>query len=77
MGSYTYKNLTEVRFLKGRLTQQEVADKLGITLTSYALIEKGHRHGSFKTWLKIQKLFNLTDAECWVIQKGTHKQDKE
>lgn len=74
--TYQFKTLPEVRFLKGRMTQQQVADKLGITLTSYAFIENGHRHGSFKTWVKIQKLFNLTDDECWKIQKNTNKEDK-
>lgn len=40
-------------------TQQDVADKLGITKASYANIEKGVRNPSLKTALKISKLFQL------------------
>lgn len=68
-----YKDLKDVRFANGRLTQKEVADKLGISVNSYVRIENGEHIGSTKTWVKLQKLFNLTDAETWELQKNKIK----
>lgn len=64
-----YSNLRDVRYFNGNLTQQEMADKIGISLGAYSLIENGKRVGSTKTWVKIQELFNLTDEEVWQLQK--------
>lgn len=64
-----YKDLRDVRYLNGDLTQLEVAKRIGISLGAYSLIENKKRIGSRKTWLKIQELFNLTDEEVWSLQK--------
>ena len=69
-----YKNLRDVRYLNGNLTQEDVANKLGISTGAYCLIEQGKRVGSAKTWSKIQKLFNLTDEETWKLQKNNKKE---
>jgi len=65
-----YKNLRDVRYQNGNMTQKEIAEKIGISSAAYNLIESGKRHGSTKTWRKIQQLFNLSDAEVWKMQSN-------
>ena len=65
-----YQNLRDVRYKNGDLSQQEMAEKIGISKGAYSLIERGERTGSIKTWRKIQMLFNLTDEETWKLQKN-------
>ena len=65
-----YKNLRDVRFQNGELSQEEMAKRIGISNAAYCNIERGQRFGSFRTWLKIQKLFDLTDAETWKLIKN-------
>ena len=43
------KNLKDARKAAG-MTQQQMADKLGITLVYYQKIEDGSRSGSFEIW---------------------------
>ena len=63
-----YKDLRDVRYQNGDITQAEMAERIGISTGSYSLIENGKRHGSNRTWKRIQELFNLTDAEVWRMQ---------
>lgn len=49
-------------------SQKDVAEKIGISLSSYNLIESGKRFGSNRTWEKIKELYNLSDQEMWEIQ---------
>ena len=51
------------------MTQADVAEKIGISLSLYNLIENGKRVGSIETWEKIQKLFSLSDKEMWSLMK--------
>ena len=51
------------------MTQSDVAEKIGISLSLYNLIENGKRVGSIETWKKIQKLFCLSDKEMWSLMK--------
>lgn len=68
-----YRNLRDLRYQKGDLTQQEMADKIGLSLSGYAMLENGQRSGSRETWIKIQKTFNLKDEEVWNLQKNLKK----
>ncbi len=52
------KNLKEAR-QKAGMTQQEVADKLGISLVYYQKIEQGSRTGDFEIWDSLEDLFNI------------------
>lgn len=52
------KNLKEAR-QKAGMTQQEVADKLGISHIGYQQIERGVRIGKIETWDKLEDLFNV------------------
>lgn len=52
------KNLKEAR-LKAGMTQQQVADKIGISLRYYQNIEQGSRTGDFEIWDSLEDLFNI------------------
>lgn len=51
------------------LTQQEMADKLGVDRTKYAAIELGKRHGTFVFWSTFQNVFEVPDENMWKLQK--------
>ena len=63
-----YKDLRDLRYQNGDISQKEMAKKIGISCGAYSLIERGKRVGSRSTWLKIQRLFNLKDDEVWKLQ---------
>lgn len=52
------ENLKKARKEKG-LTQQAVADHLGISLRYYQNIEQGTRTGDFEIWDSLEDLFNI------------------
>lgn len=52
------KKLKEAR-KKAGMTQQKVADYLGISLRYYQNIEQGNRNGDFQIWDNLEDLFNL------------------
>lgn len=51
-------NLKKARKDAG-MTKQAVADKLGITLRYYGMIEGGYRQGSQAIWDKLEDLFGV------------------
>ena len=53
--------------VKNKLTQQQLADKLGVSVVTYNLIEQGKRQGSKDFWANLQKLFKLADGELWQL----------
>jgi Uncharacterized protein conserved in bacteria len=52
------KNLKEAR-KKACLTQQAIADKIGISLRYYQNIEAGDRTGDFSIWDNLEDLFAI------------------
>ena len=52
------KNLKEAR-QKAGMTQQQMADKLGISERYYRFIEAGTRVGDFEIWDALEDLFNI------------------
>lgn len=50
------ENLRRARLAKG-VTQQQVADALGISLRYYQKIEKGDRTGDFEIWDALEDMF--------------------
>lgn len=50
------ENLKAARKARG-MTQQQVADELGISLIGYRQIESGARIGKIETWDKLEDLF--------------------
>lgn len=52
------ENLRNARKAAG-MTQQAVADHLGISLVYYQKIEQGSRTGDFEIWDNLEDLFNV------------------
>lgn len=52
------EHLRNARKLK-KMTQQAVADYLGISLVYYQKIEQGSRTGDFDIWDKLEDLFSV------------------
>lgn len=52
------EKLRQARKEKG-MTQQQMADKLGISLRHYKYIESGQVIGSVELWDKLEDMFNV------------------
>lgn len=62
---------TELKKLRvgARLTQEEFAEKVGVSRATYVYIERGERSGNFAFWSAVQRIFNVADKDMWTIQK--------
>lgn len=58
----TRQVLKDARNEKG-MTQQQVADHLGISLRYYCHIEAGTRGGDFQMWDELEDLFSIHQRE--------------
>lgn len=56
-----------------KLSQEQIAAKIGCSRISYASIENGKRKGSQEFWLAFQEAFNVPDQDMW----GLMKRDEE
>lgn len=54
--------------VKHKLTQYQAAEKFGVSVPTYNLIENGKRRGSKDFWKAVQKEFKLEDGEVWRLQ---------
>lgn len=63
---------TELKVLrvKHNLTQQEAAEKLGVSVSTYNLVENGNRDGSKAFWQGVQAVFKLEDGEVWQLMQN-------
>lgn len=68
------KNLKEARKRAG-LTQQVMADKLGIDLRYYQFIESGDRTGNFTLWDSLEDLLGV--HQRILRQNQSSRPDKE
>ena len=55
------------RFMSSEMTQQEVADKVGVTRQTILAIEKGTFNPSVKLALKMARLFNVSVEELFTL----------
>ncbi|MBO8161914.1 MAG: helix-turn-helix transcriptional regulator [Thermosipho sp. (in: Bacteria)] len=62
------ENLFKLRN-KAKLTQEEVARKIGISRAAYSNIENGKRNPSFETMRKIATLFDTSVDEIFFDTK--------
>ncbi len=57
-------------FRHGRkLSQQAIADKIGVNRETYASIERGARDGSMSFWRKFQTAFGIPDTEIGMLMR--------
>lgn len=61
--------LRRFRFDNNEMTQQQLADSLGVSRQTIFLIEKGNYNPSVLLALKIAKLFNTTVEEVFQIEE--------
>ena len=54
---------------KHRLTQQQMADAIGVSRATYSSIESGARNGRVKFWEDLKTAFKLSDAEKGELMK--------
>lgn len=52
-----------------RLSQAEMAEKIGCNRATYAAIEIGKRDGRMAFWNSLKKAFNVSDAEIGGLMK--------
>ena len=52
-----------------KLSQEQMAGRLGIHRSTYAMIERGERNGNPDTWHKLQDVFNVPDADMWRLMQ--------
>ena len=63
-----------------RLSQKEIAEKIGCSRATYSSIECGTRNGTMTFWRKLKTAFNITDAEIgglMSLDENTPKNDRE
>ena len=52
-----------------KLTQAEMAEKIGCTRATYSYVEKGKRYGRETFWNDLQAAFNIPDCDMWALKK--------
>lgn len=55
--------------VKNKLTQAEMADKIGVSRQVYANVENGKNGGSTDFWGNLQRAFNIADEEMYSLMK--------
>lgn len=55
--------------VKNKLTQAEIAEKVGVSRQVYANIEKGRNGGSTEFWGNLQRAFGIADEEMYSLMK--------
>ena len=65
------KNLKEAR-QKAGMTQQQMADKLGLTLGHYQKIEYNKLNGSFEVWDALEDILGIHQRKLREISENRH-----
>lgn len=56
-----------------RLSQSEIAEKIGCSRATYSSIETGARNGTMTFWRKLQTAFDIPDAEIGGLMRVDEK----
>lgn len=64
-------NLRRLRFNHGEMTQQHLADSVGVTRQTIIAIEKGNYSPSLELAFRIALLFNVPLDEVFFVEKNT------
>ena len=60
--------LKQLRWLNGEMTQQELAERLGVTRQTILAIEKGKFNPSTKLALQIARIFRISVEEIFYLE---------
>ena len=63
-------NIKTLRFLSGEMTQQELADQLGVTRQTVAAIEQRKYSPSLEVAFKISKIFGKSLNEIFAYEES-------
>ena len=55
--------------LKNGYRQEDVAKTMGMSRVTYQSIELGKRDGRQSFWERLQKAYDIPDAEMWLLMK--------
>lgn len=61
-------NLKLFRVKQG-LSQQQIADKIGVMRATYSAVELGKRDARDYFWQELQRAFNIPDADMWALKR--------
>lgn len=70
------RNLKILRAKHG-LTQREIAAKIGVCRSIYGEVENGTRKCSVDFLAKLQRAFNIPDADIWQYSKLFDESEEE
>lgn len=59
-----------------RLSQSEIAEKIGCSRATYSSIETGARNGTMTFWRNLQTAFGIPDAELGGLMRVDEKHAK-
>ncbi|WP_019123774.1 helix-turn-helix transcriptional regulator [Brevibacillus massiliensis] len=62
--------------LRGERSQKQVADEIGIPVSTYAMIEAGHRFPRKDLQLKLSRYFGVTVDELFFTEEGHETRTK-
>ncbi len=66
-------NIRRLRFDAGEMTQQQLADKAGVTRQTIIAIEQGKYTPSLLLAFRLARVFGKNVEEVFVFQDGPHK----
>ena len=69
-------NLKRFRFDRGDLSQQELADMVGVSRQTIVAIERGNYSPSVKLALLLAKKLGATVEELFELEEGDHEQTR-
>jgi DNA-binding XRE family transcriptional regulator len=52
-----------------QLTQQEMADKLSVSRSTYIAIENGMRDGAIEFWKALKETFDVPNEKMWELME--------
>lgn len=55
--------------VKNHLTQQQVAERVGVSRQVYSKIERGVSQGNTNFWVTFQRCFNIPDEYMYSLMK--------
>ncbi len=76
-GTHSVKNNVKIARVQVNLTQQQLAEKIGVTRQTISLIEKGKYNPTLKLCLDICYTVNKTLDEIFWIEKGSDESEKD
>lgn len=62
-------NLKVLR-VKNHLTQEQMADEIGVGRQTYAAVEQGKQRGGEYFWETVQSRFEVPDSEMWELMRN-------